>query len=1089
MIGAETMSETNTTSTTTDFGTALSAAMAGGYVAHLDGGTYNVASPIVINVDSTIQGALGIDGGGARLISQVFDGSPLIEIRVGPGVDLRYLTLSNFTIEGSGHEGDGIRIVADGNDRWLYSWIIDNVTVRQVGGFGLDMQGSIFEGTVSNSWMNANGAGGAYFAHAKDGVASALRWFGGGFQDNQGAGLTLDKGARDMSVVGATFVDNQGPGIDATQGITAVHASNFENNEGMAVFFQNFANLSDNAFSTDGPQTLGASGWVTGQANLLNNASSFTGTAPDTTQIANLQGTGSAVMIGGGTFVTGPHVTVGGFPPTVTFGTTGVAMPDLTSTAAATAATASGDSGISDELGAALKAAIEGGTVVHLTETTYIITQPIVVHITAGHHGEVGLDGGGAKFLSQIVDGSPAIEIVIDAGVDASNLALSNFSLLGNGAEGDGIRIVADGSDSSLSGWSLTNVNVEHVGGTGIDVVGNVRSGKMTNTWVHGNEQGGARFAGDQVSGLEWIGGGFRKNGIAGLILDEGARDMSVDGAYFVDNTGPGLVATHGITSVRDSGFENNQGTGAVFQGAATFIDDTFATYGVQTVAIGGYLAGQTTLLGNSNEYYGPGNDPTVLANLQGSGSVAMVGGGNIIAGPNVTIGGYSPAAPTTAPIITSITTSGDGITEGTGLLSAGDVVTFHVTLSDPVRVAGRPVLQLNDGGTATFLAGSGTSTLTFAYTVQAGENTGDLAALSVNLDGATITDSGGHAADLSGARGYNPAGILEVDTAAPAVSAVLVSDTGASATDRITSFAALAGQGDPGEAIHLTIDGSPIGEAATVAVNGSWSFTPTGLADGLHTVVASQTDEAGNTGTASLDFTLDTHGPVPVFTGVTLAGDTAILRGTAGEADATISLYDGYSWIGWTKTSGDGNWTFTANAAPGTVHAYGPNATDLAGNEGHGPNRVIIGSSGSDTLSGSTGGDIIVGNGGSDRITGGAGRDTFTYRDPSESTAALFDTISDFRHGEDTIDFTSIAGLDASNGIVQFQGNITGTGNLTLEAHSVAYLEAGDHTELLANTTDAPEIVTAFDTSAADMRIDLLGVNLGLTSGDFHHL
>lgn len=1085
--------------TTSDFGTALSAAMAGGYVAHLDGGTYNIASPIVIEVNNTIQGALGINGGGARLISQVFDGSPLIEIHVGPGVDLRYLTLSNFTIQGGGNEGDGIRIVADGNDRWVYSWNIDNVTVEHVGGYGLDMQGSIFEGTISNSWMNANGAGGAYFAHAKDGVASALRWFGGGFQDNGGAGLTLDRGARDMSVVGATFVDNRGPGINANQGITAVHASNFENNEDMAVFFQNYANLSDNAFSTDGPQELGASGWVTGQANLINNTASVTSTEPATATLANLQGTGAAVVIGGGRFVAGPNLTVGGFPPTVTFGTSGVAVPDLpATTAAAPTATTGGESGTSTDVGAALKAAIENGGVMGLTGTTYTVTEPIVIHVTASNDGEVGLDAGGAKFFSQIADGSPVIEIVVDAGVGLSNLKLSNFSVIGNGAEGDGVRIVVDGSDRSISNWSLTNVNVEHVGGIGIDVTGNVRSGTMANTWVHGNDQGGARFVGEQITGLEWISGGFRKNGTAGLILDGGAHDVSVDGAYFVDNEGPGLVATNGIASVRDSGFENNRGTGAVFQGEATFISNTFATYGVQTVAIGGYLAGQTTLLGNGYEYYGPGADPTVLANLQGSGSVAMVGGGKVIAGPNVTIGGYNLAEPTTAPIISSITTSGDGISEGAGVLGAGSVVIFHVTLSDPVRVAGWPTLQLNDGGTATFLDGSGSSSLTFAHTVQAGDNTGDLGVLSLNLDGATITDTAGHAADLSAARGYNPAGILQVDTAVPGVAVVLVSDTGSSATDRITTVPALAGQGDPGEAIHLTIDGSPIAQAVTVGINGSWSFTPTELADGAHTVVASQTDQAGNTGTASLAFTLDTQVPVPLFTDAILTGDTVTLVGTTSEANAAISLYDGFSWIGWMPAASDGSWSITANAAPDAVHAYGPNATDPAGIEGHGPNRVIVGSSGADTLSGSTGGDIIMGNGGNDgiaggagadRLTGGSGRVTFTYNDASESTPALFDTISDFRHGEDTIDFTSIAGLNASSGVVRFQGNITGTGNLTLDSHSVAYLETGGHTELLANTTNAPEIVTAFDTSAADMKIELLGVNLGLTSGDFHHL
>jgi hypothetical protein len=55
----------------------------------LDGGTYTVVEPIVIHVTSTIQGALGIAGGGATLVSQITDGAPLIQIVVHGGVDLR----------------------------------------------------------------------------------------------------------------------------------------------------------------------------------------------------------------------------------------------------------------------------------------------------------------------------------------------------------------------------------------------------------------------------------------------------------------------------------------------------------------------------------------------------------------------------------------------------------------------------------------------------------------------------------------------------------------------------------------------------------------------------------------------------------------------------------------------------------------------------------------------------------------------------------------------------------------------------------------------------------------------------------------
>jgi hypothetical protein len=53
---------------------------------------------------------LGIDGGGATLVSEVTDGSPLIQIVVDPGVDFSYLTLANFNIQGNGSEGSGIQL-------------------------------------------------------------------------------------------------------------------------------------------------------------------------------------------------------------------------------------------------------------------------------------------------------------------------------------------------------------------------------------------------------------------------------------------------------------------------------------------------------------------------------------------------------------------------------------------------------------------------------------------------------------------------------------------------------------------------------------------------------------------------------------------------------------------------------------------------------------------------------------------------------------------------------------------------------------------------------------------------------------------
>ncbi len=64
------------------------------------------------------------------------------------------------------------------------------------------------------------------------------------------------------------------------------------------------------------------------------------------------------------------------------------------------------------------------------------------------------------------------------------------------------------------------------------------------------------------------------------------------------------------------------------------------------------------------------------------------------------------------APTVASIATSGTGITNGTGDLNAGKVITLTVNFSAAVTVTttgGSPTLTLNDGGTATYTGGSGT--------------------------------------------------------------------------------------------------------------------------------------------------------------------------------------------------------------------------------------------------------------------------------------------------------------------------------------------------------------------------------------------
>ena len=126
----------------------------------------------------------------------------------------------------------------------------------------------------------------------------------------------------------------------------------------------------------------------------------------------------------------------------------------------------------------------------------------------------------------------------------------------------------------------------------------------------------------------------------------------------------------------------------------------------------------------------------------------------------------------TTPPVISSIAES-----PSSGDLNAGKTVAYTLAMSEVVTVnttGGSPTLTLNDGGTATYTGGSGTSALTFSYTVLAGQNTPDLMVSVVNLNGATLLDGAGNAANLS-LTGLTQ-GSPQIDTTSPTVTQVIAS-------------------------------------------------------------------------------------------------------------------------------------------------------------------------------------------------------------------------------------------------------------------------------------------------------------------------
>ena len=105
--------------------------------------------------------------------------------------------------------------------------------------------------------------------------------------------------------------------------------------------------------------------------------------------------------------------------------------------------------------------------------------------------------------------------------------------------------------------------------------------------------------------------------------------------------------------------------------------------------------------------------------------------------------------------------------------------------------------------------------------------------------------------------------------------------------------------------------DGATLLGSAPANGTGAWSYTTAALPNGAHSLTATATDAAGNTGVASsaLSVTIDTTAPVaPSITSFStdsgVVGDgitndnTLTLTGTA-EANSTVKVYDGATLLG----------------------------------------------------------------------------------------------------------------------------------------------------------------------------------------------
>ena len=340
------------------------------------------------------------------------------------------------------------------------------------------------------------------------------------------------------------------------------------------------------------------------------------------------------------------------------------------------------------------------------------------------------------------------------------------------------------------------------------------------------------------------------------------------------------------------------------------------------------------------------------------------------------------------SPQVVSVARSGTGYITDTGVdyYNAGDAISITVTFDQVVTVTGgTPFIPITlDSGVvnAALVSGSGTTALTFTYTVAGGtaDSVGGILVGAINLNGGSIHNAGLAEAILAAYVAPSGANVI-VDTSANAVSldATISADStdnfGAHDADRITNdtTVTITGTGAEANATVTLYDTDGTTVLGTGTANGAGVFTITtsalsGSAAGtVHSLTAKQTDIAGNTSALStaLSVTIDTSANAPGITAAIsddttngasagyatdgITRDTTVTLSGTGEAGATIYIFDpeSESEVASTTVDGSGNWSVTTSDlsgdGSGVSHALQVTQVDVAGNDSAVTTKTVV--------------------------------------------------------------------------------------------------------------------------------------------------
>lgn len=329
---------------------------------------------------------------------------------------------------------------------------------------------------------------------------------------------------------------------------------------------------------------------------------------------------------------------------------------------------------------------------------------------------------------------------------------------------------------------------------------------------------------------------------VSGNVFAFGAPStVSTGFVYVFDQPATSVTVNLSPGSIAADGSSTSTATATVTDAAGDYASDEQVAFSASDPGVG---IGAVTNNGD-------GTYTATITSDTTAGDVTITATDNT---PNPAVSGNATLVQTS---VVTTTVSGVSSTAANGSYGIGATLTVTVTFSGPVTVTGTPQLALNSGGVADYTSGSGSSTLTFGYTVAAGQAADPLdeaSTTALTLNGGAIVDQDSNPADVTvpapgaaGSLSANKSIVIDTTTATTVSSSSNPSVTGQSVT-----FTASVSPSDGGGTVAFYANGSstPIsgcGTDALALVAGRWQTmcTVAGLGVGTTSISATYSGDS----------------------------------------------------------------------------------------------------------------------------------------------------------------------------------------------------------------------------------------------------